>query len=141
MASVYVVTAAETIVDLMDENGFSTLTNSKVNDVRLFGVGQLDWQQYQKIYIQLGVMKISFLYMSFSFRDQAYDVPVGMFSAIAVCILYNLICIFIPAATMLRDVSGDIIPEFNNATFSWKPFPCAMNHTCDYGLINFFQVC
>ncbi|VIO96991.1 Uncharacterized protein BM_BM7832 [Brugia malayi] len=209
MASLYVVSAAETIVDLMNENGFSTLTNSKINDVRLFGVviclilmlitfagpkiedtatlfmfslyhlSFLDWcfgslllspndeqklrgmtgyniatisenlypawrdENFISVYavffpgmtgLMAGSMFINEL------KDQAYDVPVGMFSAIGVCILYNLICIFIPAATMLRDVPGDIIPEFNNVTFNWEPFPCAMNHTCNYGLMNFFQV-
>ncbi|KAL3999119.1 putative integral membrane protein [Acanthocheilonema viteae] len=34
-------------------------------------------------------------------KDQAYDVPIGMFTAIRICIFSNLISVFIPAATML----------------------------------------
>ncbi|EFO15962.1 hypothetical protein LOAG_12546 [Loa loa] len=140
MASLYVVSATDTIVDLMNESGFSTLIKSKINDVHLFGIDNLGvsylpskldlrkkkalknlgnfmgietiemQQRYRKIYILLGIMTILFPYTLSSFRtglmNQAYDVPVGMFTAIGICILYNLIGIFIPA-TMLCAVSGD----------------------------------
>ncbi|VDN42202.1 unnamed protein product [Gongylonema pulchrum] len=73
-------------------------------------------------------------------RDQARDVPLGMFTAVGVCVLYNLIAVFISASTVLRDVSGYSMPTFNNITHRWEPFACAHNHTCSYGLMNFFQV-
>lgn len=39
MASLYVVSVAETIADLMGENDYGLLTDSKINDIRVFGVG------------------------------------------------------------------------------------------------------
>ena len=39
MASLYIVSVAETISDLMLENDYGIATNTRVNDIRLFGIG------------------------------------------------------------------------------------------------------
>ncbi|VDM96051.1 unnamed protein product [Thelazia callipaeda] len=188
MASLYVVSAAETIADLMNDSGYETVTNTKINDVRLFGIviciilmlitfagpdieqsatlfmfslyhlSFIDWclgsilppSDAQKLRGMTGysmatisenwlpawrnenfisVFAILFpgmtglmagsMFIS-DLRDQARDVPLGMFTAIGVCVLYNLIAVLIPACTMLRDVSGDTIPLFDNVTLKWK---------------------
>uniref|UniRef100_A0A0M3IHY3 AA_permease domain-containing protein n=1 Tax=Ascaris lumbricoides TaxID=6252 RepID=A0A0M3IHY3_ASCLU len=72
--------------------------------------------------------------------DPARDVPLGMFTSIGVCSLFNLIAVFISGATMLRDVSGLSLPVYDNVTHHWTAYPCAANFSCKYGLMNFFQV-
>ncbi|VDK44140.1 unnamed protein product [Gongylonema pulchrum] len=48
MASLYIVSVAETIADLMEESGYNFLTDSKINDIRLFGIGQRILPVYRK---------------------------------------------------------------------------------------------
>ena len=74
------------------------------------------------------------------FQDPPRDVPLGMFTSIGVCSLFNLIAVFISGATMLRDASGHVEPGFNNTTQRWVEFDCKLNNTCKYGLMNYFQV-
>ncbi|KHN84469.1 Solute carrier family 12 member 2 [Toxocara canis] len=208
MASLYVVSVAETVSDLMSENDYGFVTNNKINDIRLFGIliclvlmlitfaGPDIEQSFTLFMFSLyflsffnwclgsiippnddqrlrGMTGYSFATISQnllpawrgedfisvfavffpgmtglmagsmfinSLRDPARDVPLGMFTSIAVCSLFNLIGVFISGATMLRDVSGLSFPVYDNVTNEWESFTCAENFTCKYGLMNFFQV-
>ncbi|VDM37304.1 unnamed protein product [Toxocara canis] len=208
MASLYVVSVAETVSDLMSENDYGFVTNNKINDIRLFGiliclVLMLITFAGPDIEQSFTLFMFSLYFLSFfnwclgsiippnddqrlrgmtgyslatisqnllpawrgedfisvfavffpgmtglmagsmfinSLRDPARDVPLGMFTSIAVCSLFNLIGVFISGATMLRDVSGLSFPVYDNVTNEWESFTCAENFTCKYGLMNFFQV-
>lgn len=208
MASLYVVSVAETISDLMDENSYGFITGSRINDIRLFGVviclvlmlitfagpdieqsftlfmfslyflSFFNWclgsvlpvtdeqnlrgitgyslatirenlfpawrnENFISVFavffpgmtgLMAGSMFVNIL------RNPARDVPLGMFTSIGVCSLFNMIAVFIAGATVLRDVSGLVFPTFDNSTGLWRNFECASNFTCKYGLMNFFQI-
>lgn len=40
MASLYIVSVAETISDLLLDNNYGVVTGSVINDIRLFGIGK-----------------------------------------------------------------------------------------------------
>jgi solute carrier family 12 sodium/potassium/chloride transporter 2 len=39
MAALYIVAFAETVTELMQENGYQYILNNKTNDIRLIGIG------------------------------------------------------------------------------------------------------
>ncbi|VDK53903.1 unnamed protein product [Anisakis simplex] len=208
MASLYIVSVAETISDLMVEHEYGFVTDNRINDIRAIGIVicvilMLITFAGPDIEQSFTLFMFSLYYLSFfnwclgslippneeqqlrgmtgyslatisqnllpawrgenfisvfavffpgmtglmagsmfinDLRDPARDVPLGMFTSIAVCSLFNLIAVFISGATMLRDVSGASIPIYNDSTHQWDAFPCAANFTCKYGLMNYFQI-
>uniref|UniRef100_A0A915AEU1 Amino acid permease/ SLC12A domain-containing protein n=1 Tax=Parascaris univalens TaxID=6257 RepID=A0A915AEU1_PARUN len=150
MASLYVVSVAETIADLMgslippdDEQRLRGMTGYSLATISQNLMPAWRGENFISVFavffpgmtgLMAGTMFIN------SLRDPARDVPLGMFTSIGVCSLFNLIAVFISGATMLRDVSGLSLPVYDNITHNWTAYPCAANFSCKYGLMNFFQV-
>lgn len=69
------------------------------------------------------------------------QMPIGLLSGIAASTFVYVVGIWMIGATVLRDASGLHSPVFDNISATWMPPECVHNFTCQYGLMNFFQVC
>ncbi|PAV63134.1 hypothetical protein WR25_12391 [Diploscapter pachys] len=70
--------------------------------------------------------------------DPQRAIPLGTLIAIFATTIVYLLTVFITGCTFVRDADGTGFPVFNSTGF--VPPECAMNSTCEYGLMNNFQI-
>uniref|UniRef100_A0A914XM99 Solute carrier family 12 member 2 n=1 Tax=Plectus sambesii TaxID=2011161 RepID=A0A914XM99_9BILA len=72
--------------------------------------------------------------------DPQMAIPKGTLLSIAVTTLIYLSTVWITGATCVRDATGLEAPTLANDSWKWIEPTCAANETCEYGLLNYFQV-
>ncbi|VDK47182.1 unnamed protein product [Cylicostephanus goldi] len=70
--------------------------------------------------------------------DPQRAIPLGTLLAIGITTLIYLATVWMTGTTCVRDADGISPPMFNGTTFI--PPECAANHTCPYGLMNYYQI-
>uniref|UniRef100_A0A914WXK5 Solute carrier family 12 member 3 n=1 Tax=Plectus sambesii TaxID=2011161 RepID=A0A914WXK5_9BILA len=72
--------------------------------------------------------------------DPQKSIPKGTLWAILGTTLLYLSTVWLTGSTCVRDAMEYGAPLLANGTWEWLSPPCALNHTCTYGLLNYFQV-
>ncbi|CAJ0589999.1 unnamed protein product [Cylicocyclus nassatus] len=70
--------------------------------------------------------------------DPQRAIPLGTLSAIGICTVVYIATLWITGSTCVRDADGVFPPMWNGTSF--VPPECAATKSCEYGLLNYFQI-
>ena len=73
-------------------------------------------------------------------RNPQTAIPKGTLLSILVTTIIYLGTVWLTGTTAVRDAAGDGPLMYSNSTNTYITPQCAQNETCEFGLMNYFQV-